>query len=439
MYWAISVSCVAGTFITIYYRMETLKSASNRQEGYRGDEFSTRSIQFFVESSRSMLSRNPSVVLLYHLRWLAAAAVAVSHIRQNFIAGNAQEAHHGILATVVFLVSDFGGAAVMIFFVLSGFLVGGKALDLFQSSSVAQEWPHFLIDRFSRTFVVLWPALALAGGAALLLHIIAPDAPFMTNPHWGPALYRPINGDISVQSWLGAAALVNGLASPMLQINGPLWSLAFEWFYYIAALALILGIRGVFSAGAVAIMVYAVILFGLGLIFNSDMIVWTLVWIMGMASRFAFDRGVLRGTWLRIGSLVLLLTVLVEHHIHDVSNLLIGLATAVVIANRDWASWKMGAAWGEKLAGFSYSFYLTHFPITVAILGILYRCGITAQRLPLNGVSLAIMLLTLAFAVVTARMFALVTEDRTRDVRDLLLRRLKLNTRRPGDVIRPAR
>jgi peptidoglycan/LPS O-acetylase OafA/YrhL len=116
--------------------------------------------------------------------------------------------------------------------------------------------------------------------------------------------------------------------------------------------------------------------------------------------------------------------------------LLIGLATAFVIANRDWASWKMGASWGEKLAGFSYSFYLTHFPITVAILGMLYRCGITAQRLPLNGASLAIMLLTLAFAVVAARLFALVTEDRTRNVRDFLLRRLRLelhaSSRLPG-------
>jgi peptidoglycan/LPS O-acetylase OafA/YrhL len=381
-----------------------------------------------------MLSRHPSVAVLYHLRWLAAAAVAVSHIRQNFIAGNEQEAHHGIIATIVFSVADFGGAAVMVFFVLSGFLVGGKALDLFQSSSVARDWPHFLVDRFSRTFVVLWPALALAGGAVLLLRVIAPDAPFMTSAHWGPALYRPINGDISVQSWLGAAALVNGLASPMLQINGPLWSLAFEWFYYMAALALILGIRGVFSVGAVAIMVYAVILLGLGLIFNSDMIVWTLVWIMGVASRFAFDHGILSGTRLRIGSLVILLTVLVENHIHGVSNLLIGLATAFVIANRDWASWKIGASWGEKLAGFSYSFYLTHFPITVAILGMLYRCGITAQRLPLNGVSLAIMLVTLAIAVVAARLFALVTEDRTRDVRDFLLRRFKLDMRRPDTL-----
>lgn len=380
-------------------------------------------------------------MFLHHLRWLAAVAVAVSHIRQNLIAGNEQEAHHGALATVVFSVSDFGGAAVMVFFVLSGFLVGGKALYLFQSSSIAHEWPHFFVDRFSRTFVVLWPALALAGGAVLLLRGIAPNAPFMTSAHWGPALYRPINGDISVQSWFGAAALVNGLASPMLQINGPLWSLAFEWFYYMAALALILGIRGVFSAGVVAIMVYAVILLGLGLIFNSDMIVWTLVWIMGVASRVAFDRRVLRGTWLRIGSLVILLTVLVVNHIHSVSNLLIGLATAFVIANRDWSSWKMGASWGEKLAGFSYSFYLTHFPITVAILGILYRCGITAQRLPLNGVSLAIMLLTLAFAVVVARLFALVTEDRTRDVRDLLLRRFKLDTRRPDALyaVRSAR
>jgi peptidoglycan/LPS O-acetylase OafA/YrhL len=381
-----------------------------------------------------MTSGTPSVAFLHHLRWLAAAAVAVSHIRQNLIAGNEQEAHHGILTTVVFSVSDFGGAAVMVFFVLSGFLVGGKALDLFQSSSVARDWPHFLVDRFSRTFVVLWPALALAGGAMLLLRVIAPDAPFMTSAHWGPALYRPINGDISVQSWLGAAALVNGLASPMLQINGPLWSLAFEWFYYMAALALILGIRGVFSVGAVGIMVYAVILLGLGLIFNSDMIVWTLVWLMGVASRFAFDREVLRGAVLRIGALVILLTILVENHMHGVSNLLIGLATAFVIANRDWASWKMGASWGEKLAGFSYSFYLTHFPITIAILGILYRCGITAQRLPLNGVSLFIMLLTFASAVGVARLFALVTEDRTRDVRDLLLRQFKLDTRRPNTL-----
>jgi peptidoglycan/LPS O-acetylase OafA/YrhL len=110
------------------------------------------------------------------------------------------------------------------------------------------------------------------------------------------------------------------------------------------------------------------------------------------------------------------------------------LATAFVIANRDWASWKMGASWGDKLAGFSYSFYLTHFPVTVAVLGILYRCGITAQRLPLNGVSLAIMLFTFAAAVSAARLFAFVTEDRTRDIRNLLLRWFKLDTRHPKSL-----
>src|ERR1700735_2231850 len=110
-----------------------------------------RSILFFMEPSLGMQTQNPSVAFLHHLRWLAAVAVAFSHIRQNFIAGNAHETNHGIFATIVFSLSDFGGAAVMVFFVLSGFLVGEKALDLFQSASVVRDWPHFLVDRFSRT------------------------------------------------------------------------------------------------------------------------------------------------------------------------------------------------------------------------------------------------------------------------------------------------
>jgi len=313
-------------------------------------------------------------------------------------------------------------------------LVGGKAIDLLNSPTLAADWPRFLVDRFSRIFIVLWPALVLSGTILLVLHLMAPNAPFMISPRWGWAMDRPLKEDATMGAWLSAAALLNGLGSLTLQIDSPIWSLAYEWFYYMSALAIVLVARRVFSTGAMLVIGYAVVLLVLGLLFNQNMIWLALVWGLGVIAKMAFDRRLISGHRLRLGSVLVLLAVLVVDRLVAVPDFFIGLIVAVVIAHRDWAEWRFGATWGEQLAAFSYSLYLTHFPITIAALGVLYQFDGMQKRLPLDTKGLIVAAVTVAFAICFARIFALATEDRTRVIRNLLIRRTGRVFRSPTEA-----
>ena len=143
------------------------------------------------------------------LRFLAAFAVLLMHVRGvAFVEYGALpvEQRNPLLASV-FLLARFGREAVLLFFVLSGFLVGGRLFD----RAVTGEFRalDYSLDRASRIFIPLLPALALTIVAAWLMH-------------------QPVG-------WLDGVANVIGLQevlAPALRQNDPLWSLSFEiWFY----------------------------------------------------------------------------------------------------------------------------------------------------------------------------------------------------------------
>ncbi len=63
---------------------------------------------------------------LYLIRWISALLVAVEHIRTNYFVGLSKiETINLILTKIVWLVTFLGHNAVMVFFVLSGYFVGG--------------------------------------------------------------------------------------------------------------------------------------------------------------------------------------------------------------------------------------------------------------------------------------------------------------------------
>jgi len=362
-----------------------------------------------------------SLAVLHHMRWLAAFMVAISHIRQNLLLDYVDVKHPTLLDKLLFSVTAYGHAGVVVFFVLSGFLVGGKAITLLNSETVKTDWPHYLADRFSRIFIVLWPALLLCGLVLVFLRLEAPTAPFLTSAPWGWAINRPINGDFSVLRLVNAALLLNGLTAKTLQVDSPLWSLTYEWFYYMAALALVLMLRRVFSLSALAIMGYAVVLLALGLRLNPNMIVLSFVWVFGVIAKVTFDRGLLLNPLAKWAGLLMVVAALIVDRAISLPDLFLGALIAFMVAHRGWAEWRGGEVWGEKLAGFSYSFYVVHFPLSIVVLGLLYRFEGIHGRLPLNARGLIVASSTLAAAIVIARVFAFCTEDRTQVLRHILL------------------
>lgn len=84
------------------------------------------------------------------LRFLAAFVVMAGHARGSFLAEYSvlpQDQHTPIVFGFYFL-TRLGFEAVMIFFVLSGFLVGGKAVERITEGTFRAK--QYAIDRFAR-------------------------------------------------------------------------------------------------------------------------------------------------------------------------------------------------------------------------------------------------------------------------------------------------
>lgn len=162
-------------------------------------------------------------------RGLAAAAVAFQHLRALLVLDWPQTTEHSWFAAIFYFFGKFGHPAVIVFFVLSGFLVGSSGLR----SVDKQAWSlrRYLLHRFLRLEIVLLPALLLG----LLLdttgiHLF--NASALYNGGWHLVVRSgPI--DLSWRTLLGNGAFVQGILVPTFGTNSPLWSLANEFWYYV--------------------------------------------------------------------------------------------------------------------------------------------------------------------------------------------------------------
>jgi len=124
---------------------------------------------------------------------------------------------------------SIGHQAVVVFFVPSGFLVGGSALRSYQRGGFS--WKHYFAHRLCRLWTVLWPALLLGfllGTSAMHLLHVPPNT---------PALYRPgyqelASGALGIPTLLANAIFLQQIVSGIFGSNAPLWSLAYEFWYY---------------------------------------------------------------------------------------------------------------------------------------------------------------------------------------------------------------
>lgn len=84
------------------------------------------------------------------LRFIAAFMVLLSHARNTFFPafGDLPASQHNILTMAFTLFCRMGHEAVIVFFVLSGFLVGGRGFERIKEGKM--HVGSYTIDRFSR-------------------------------------------------------------------------------------------------------------------------------------------------------------------------------------------------------------------------------------------------------------------------------------------------
>ena len=121
----------------------------------------------------------------------------------------------------------------MMFFALSGYLVGGSALRALGKRRWS--WGNYLLNRATRLYVALIPALILT---AILDHL--------ARTHGGMNMgYAPQ----SMKDFWGSVFFLQGISTQPYGSDGPLWSLSYEfWFYILFSVDSPLGKTGIPSA-----------------------------------------------------------------------------------------------------------------------------------------------------------------------------------------------
>ena len=94
---------------------------------------------------------------LNYARFIAAFLVVLGHVRAALYPPFADYPFHTPFSKAFYFFTGFGHEAVMVFFVISGFLVGGRVLDAYQRGSF--RWGRYILDRGSRIYIVFLPAL----------------------------------------------------------------------------------------------------------------------------------------------------------------------------------------------------------------------------------------------------------------------------------------
>jgi peptidoglycan/LPS O-acetylase OafA/YrhL len=325
----------------------------------------------------------------------------------------------GILLKAFYYATGFGHQAVMVFFVLSGFLVGGGVVQKIQDGTFV--WKDYLVNRFSRLYPVLIAALVVGGcldyvgchyfNSAGLYTIRGTDGVI------GVINYNA-SQRLGPKTFLVNLFMLQGIHGATFGTNGPLWSLSMEFWYYlmfpVAALCLrtrtwkrLFCYNSLFLVGIVAF---------LPLEYDAYFVIW-LMGVAAAAIRVPVRRALL---WA-----AMLLAALANSRAwiggEALSNALIGLSCALVICavkNGDGFP-SVLAGIHERLSAFSYSVYLFHFPVLVFCLSVLNQSSLwnsSGGRSGRFGLFVVLMML----CVTASYVLSLFTEAKTPEVRSTL-------------------
>ena len=217
------------------------------------------------------------------LRGLASLTVLVGHARfmLNIFHDKGTEAWWGgggrYVAPLTMGPNSMNPAhqAVVVFFVLSGALVGGSVIRD-QKRGVFQ-WDNYLIKRLSRLLTVLLPALIIG----LLLDLLS--VKMLSHPSLNLLGLTKPHFNLGFSTFLLNLFFLQNLDSthvPSFGSNIALWSLSFEFWYYLLFPVLMFAVtRGTKESRIVYIVLGTV----LSLLLWRDALLSFPVWLMGAA------------------------------------------------------------------------------------------------------------------------------------------------------------
>lgn len=333
------------------------------------------------------------------IRFLAAFMVVLSHLRgSSFVEfGMLPDSQKNIVTIIVYGLLRFGHEAVLVFFVMSGFLVGGKTLE--RTIAGTFNVKDYSIDRAVRIMLPLM-------GALILIFI----SNFIMGNHND---YLQLVGNFfSLQGILVGSA------------SEPLWSLSYEvWFYILFG-----GICSFFTSEKDKRFWLLIILIISFIVFTKLDYIYLLLWIIGVIIYFYSPTKIskvklsiyliltflcLIGLQLSSGSRSINIKFIGSILNRDILQILFALFFAlsmmqiINIVPKKRIFIRIDKI-GTKLALFSYTLYLTHF----VFIRLFEYVGFPKSKL-INLTSVSFFFLQLFICLIAAYLIYLLFEKHT--------------------------
>lgn len=269
------------------------------------------------------------------LRGIAAMLVVAFHgLRGN---------HVDFVSTDVVSLVVLGEAGVVIFFVISGFVI---AHSILKNGLTPNGIGPYILRRSIRLDPPYWAAIVLALGFSVVASAVVPDRPtadYTTGQLIAHLFYA--------QELLG-----------YLNVNPVFWTLCYEFQFY-AVIACLLAIR---SPIPLFIAFAASLLWPLGIIAPIQGLFVNLFYsfLLGVGTLYAYRKPALRPWFLAYAAIIFGAAVMIGDLFALISS--VTAATLLLVAVRCQLSTLLNWRWLQFLGMISYSLYLTHNPITGA-------------------------------------------------------------------------
>lgn len=369
-------------------------------------------------------------------RGLSALAVCAGHLRAAIFSDFSQQADGGVIANIFYFATGLGHQSVVVFFVLSGFFVGGSVLN----RSHDFKFSEYALARLSRLWMVLIPALVATFLIDRLTYAYRPE--LFLGEHYSVINSGPTAGgeySVSALTFLANMAFLQTIYTPVFGSNGPLWSLANEfWYYVIFPLGLIIlgHLRSSLLARTLALLICVLIISFI----TYDLMEGFVIWLFGVIVFNIYNRSRYNAPFTLVtlsaalfGSSLFLSktgysTIFAPLSSDIVCAILFSLFLISINNKTCPERWQRSiAAASKRLSDFSYSLYLFHFPVVLLI----YAAFYSEQQLEFNAVNVLKFGLWMVLLAAIGYGFWWLFEKRTENIRKFMHSKVLRPSTRP--------
>ncbi len=272
--------------------------------------------------------------------------------------------------------TSFGHIAVMVFFVLSGYLVGGGAIRALRQGRFSGS--DYTIARLSRLWTVLLPVLLMGYVLDHLGVMMAGPDSIYSAPPGQRMVFDTLQDHMGLDTLVLNLFFFQYVFTVPFGTNSPLWSLAYEFWFYAAFPFLMFLVRP--SSGVPQRLGCAVALALIAALVGPRISFYFLFWLLGVAIELA-PKVLKPKTVLPLaimGSILFLaicgVILKAKQHIYvsdTIEAISFALLCYVIVHLQQERPRDRIATWGSAIAASSYTLYLAHAPLIAFASGLL--------------------------------------------------------------------